>query len=143
MKKPSRGCLWTLGVLCTAVLAVLVFDKIVPSKAVRDLPTGATDIQEYYEDFGITGDFTRVLKARIPREQVQAYALRVGAPNQEQGKAGKDYVSWAGGPDWWSPKEPPLYFHYEQGYRILVGWEDGFVYSATFRRKKEREQAAS
>ena len=128
MKKPSLGCLWTLGVLCAAVFTVLVIDKIVPSKAVRDLPEGAAEIQEYYEITGITGDFRRLLKARIPREQVEAYAVRVGASNPEQGKAGRDYFSWVGGPDWWSPKQPPLYFHYEQGYRILVGWEDGFVY---------------
>ena len=128
MKKLSRGCLWTLGVLCVAALAVLVIDKIVPSKAVRNLPEGATGILEYYKVFGITGDFSRLLRARVPREQVEAYAVRVGAPNREQGNAGKDYVSWTGGPDWWSPKDPPLYFHYEQGYRILVGWEDGFVY---------------
>jgi hypothetical protein len=128
MKKPSRGCLWILGVLCTAILVILVIDKIVPSKAVRDLPDGATEIHEYYKDFGITGDFSRLLKARIPRDQVQPYALRVGASNEEQGNAGKDYLSWTGGPDWWSPKAPPLYFHQEQGYRILVGWEDGFVY---------------
>jgi hypothetical protein len=128
MKKPSRGCLWTLGVLCAAVLVVLVIDKNVPSKAVRELPEGATEVQEYYRDGGITGDFSRILKARIPREQVEAYALRVGALNREEGKAGQDYSSWVGGPDWWSPKEPPLFFRYEQGYRILVGWEDGFVY---------------
>lgn len=128
MKKPSRGCLWTLGVLCAAVLAVLVIDKIVPSKAVRNLPEGATEVQEYYRDAGMTGDFSRLLKARIPREQVEAYALRVGASNREVGKVGQDYSSWVNGPDWWSPRNPPLYFHYEQGYRILVGWEDGFVY---------------
>jgi hypothetical protein len=128
MKKPSRGCLWTLGVICTVVFALLIADKIVPSKAVRELPDGAKDIQEYYKVVGINGDFRRLLKARIPREQVEAYALRVGAPNREQGKAGKDYFSWVGGPEWWAPKEPPLYYHYEQGYRILVGWEADFVY---------------
>lgn len=128
MKKPSRGCLWTLGVLCAAVIAVLVIDKIIPSKAMRNLPEGATEVQEYYRDAGMTGDFSRLLKARIPREEVEAYAMKVGALNREEGNAGHDYSSWVSGPDWWSPKEPPLYFHYEQGYRILVGWEDGFVY---------------
>jgi hypothetical protein len=115
-------------VLCAAVLAVLVFDKIVPSKAVRALPEGATDVQEYYRDAGMTGDFSRLLKARIPRNEVEAYAFKMGAQNRVEGNAGQDYPSWVSGPDWWSPKEPPHYFHHEQGYRILVGWEDGFVY---------------
>jgi hypothetical protein len=115
-------------VLCAAVIAVLVIDMIIPSKAMRNLPEGATEVQEYYRDAGMTGDFSRLLKARIPREEVEAYAMKVGALNREEGNAGHGYSSWVSGPDWWSPKEPPLYFHYEQGYRILVGWEDGFVY---------------
>lgn len=30
-----------------------------------------------------------------------------------------------------SPKDPPLYFHYEQDHRILIGWANGFVYIDT------------
>jgi hypothetical protein len=75
-------------VLCAAVIAVLVIDMIIPSKAMRNLPEGATEVQEYYRDAGMTGDFSRLLKARIPREEVEAYAMKVGALNREEGNAG-------------------------------------------------------
>ena len=110
------------------VLLILVLDKVIPSKAIRDLPDDATEVEEYYKDFGFTGDFTRVLKARIPEHQVAEYARKVGATEKvEEGKA-SDYPSWTRSVSWFSPKAPPRYFHHEQSYRILIGWEDGFVY---------------
>ncbi|MBK1789984.1 hypothetical protein [Persicirhabdus sediminis] len=128
MKKPSRGCFWILGIICVAILIVVVLDTFLPSKAVRNLPEGATDIQEHYEDVGFTGDFVRVVKARIPESEVAEYARRVGATRKEAGGAGSDYFSWTGAASWFAPENPPMYFHYEPGYRILVGWEDGYVY---------------
>ena len=128
MNKPSRGRLWSLGALCAIILGLFVIDKVVPSKAVRFLPKGATEIQEDYKVVGISGDFHRLLKARIPKNQVAEYARKVGAPNKEQGGAERDYFSWSGGPQWFSPKEPPLYYSSEKRTRTLVGWEKGFVY---------------
>ena len=129
MKKPSRGCLWTLGVILGGIVVILLFDTLVPSSAVRNLPKSATEIQEFYREAGMTVDFTRLLKARIPKEDVPEYARRVGAIHKEAGRAGHDYTSWIGyGPEWWDPKEPPMYYFYEGDTRILVGWERGFVY---------------
>ena len=127
MKKPSRGCLWTLGVLCALVVGLYIADKLIPPKAVRCLPEGATEIQENYKVVGLTADFVRVLKARIPKEQVAEYARKVGAIYPEQGGAGRDYIGWTG-PAWFSPTEPPLFYYSEKDSVILVGWEKGYVY---------------
>ena len=129
MKKPSRGCLRTLGVVLAGLVAIWLIDKFVPSDAVRNLPKSASEIQEYYHEAGMTVDFTRLLKARVPKEAVPEYARSVGAIHKEEGRAGHDYTSWVGhGPDWWDPKEPPIFYFYEGDTRILVGWENGFVY---------------
>ncbi len=129
MKKPSRGCLWTLGVIAAAFLAIWIIDTFVPSGAVRNLPKGATEIQEFYRDAGMTGDFTRLLKARISRDDVAEYARRVGAIHKEEGRVGRDHTSWVRyGPAWWNPQQEPLYYSVDGDTRILVGWEDGFVY---------------
>ena len=129
MKKPSRGCLCTLGVIAAALLTIGIVDTVVPSGAVRALPKGATDIQEYYRDAGMSGDFTRLLKARIPRENVAEYARKVGATDKKEGRAGRVYASWGGfKTKWWNPQEAPLYFSLEGDTSVLVGWEDGFVY---------------
>jgi hypothetical protein len=129
MKKPSRGCLWALGVIAAVFLTIWIVDTVVPSGAVRALPKGATDIQEYYRDAGMTGDFTRILKARIPREDVAEYARKFGATHKTEGRAGRVYASWGGyKTKWWNPQKAPLYFSLEGDTSVLVGWEDGFVY---------------
>jgi hypothetical protein len=76
----------------------------------------------------MTGDFLRLLKPRIPKEEVAGYARKVGATNQERGAAGPGYVSWSGGPKWFNPENPPLFFSSEKRTLTLVGWENGFVY---------------
>lgn len=128
MKRPLRGCLWTLGVLLGIFLLILILDSAVPSKAVRDLPDEATEVEEYYKDFGMTGDFKRLLKARIPEHQLAEYARKVGATDKLEVGVERDDISWTGGISWFSPNAPPKYIHREQGYRILIGWEDGFLY---------------
>jgi hypothetical protein len=134
MKKPSRGCLWTLGLVLAGICVIWLVDTSEPSGAVRNLPKDATDIREYYFEAGMTSDYTRLVKAKIPKDEVHEYARKVGAIHKEEGRAGHDYLSWitSGGgisiPDWWDPKEPPMYYIHEGDTRILVGWENGFVY---------------
>lgn len=126
--KLVRGCLVIVGVVFVAVLVIMLLDKVIPSKVIRELPDGATEIQEFYKDSGFTGDFRRLLKARIPEDQVAGYARRLGAVSKEAGGAGHEYFSWSSGPSWFDPNSAPRFYFYEPQYRVLVGWEDGFVY---------------
>ena len=132
-KKTRWGCLavplfFTLLIGFCSLSSKLSKDK--PSLARTSLPDTATEIQEHYEDTLLPpGEFYRLLKARMPRHEVEAYAHRVGATKRESGQTGKEFFSWRGGfPEWFDPQEDPLYYYYEQQYRILVGWEDGYVY---------------
>lgn len=128
MKKSSRGCLWTLGAIGLFITVFLLIQSFRPSLPVRMLPKGATEIQEYYKDYGMTGDFIRLMKARIPESQVEDYAQKLGADQKATDSPG-ERVSWSSlGPSWWRPQKPPLYFHKEREYQKLVSWEDGFVY---------------
>jgi hypothetical protein len=128
MKKTSRGCLWALGATALFIAMFLLIQSFRPSLPVRMLPKGAAEIQEYYKDYGMTGDFIRLMKARIPENQVEDYARRMGATQKASGSPG-ERVSWSSlGPGWWRPRKPPLYFLKEREYQMLVGWEDGFVY---------------
>ena len=132
-KKTHWGCL-AVPILFTLLVGFCSLSskisKGMPSSAKTSLPSTATEVQEYYEDsFLPPGEFHRVLKARMPRHEVEAYAHRVGATKKESGQTGKEFFSWCGGfPEWFNPQEDPLYYYYEQQYRILVGWEDGYVY---------------
>lgn len=110
-----------------------VAGKYVPPRLIRALPEGASDVTEYYSGASFTGDFEEVMKARIPKDQVEAYAMRVGADSPVMGKRPwRDLVWWSSEPitggQWWDPPEKPLFFHSEEGFRKLVGWKNGFVY---------------
>lgn len=133
LKGPSLGflvCLFIFGIPYAVGGYAYVGDTYMPSKVVRALPEGAMDIEEHYEWGGITGDFVRLVKARIPKDQVAAYAARMGATSPvKKEMSWENLVYWSGGPKWWKPPKDPLYFYSsEQGYRLLVGWENGFVY---------------
>ena len=131
-KKTRWGCLavpifFTLLVGFCSLSSKISKGK--PSLARTSLPDTATEIQEYYENtFLPPGEFHRLLKARMPRHEVEAYAHRVGATKRESGQTGKEFFSWAGAEEWFTPQEDPLYYYHERQYRILVGWEDGYVY---------------
>lgn len=137
LKRPSPGflaCLFIFGIPYALGIYAYVGDRYMPSKVVRALPEGAMDIEEHYEGMGITGDSVRLVKARIPKNQVAAYATRMGAilPVDKE-RPWNNLVHWSSGPKWWSPPKDPLFFYSsEQGYRLLVGWENGFVYYDAF-----------
>ncbi|GAA5120945.1 hypothetical protein GCM10023212_15350 [Luteolibacter yonseiensis] len=117
-------------VLVVAAIAIVYLqDALLPSHAAGNLPEGATEIQEFYADYGIiTGDFVRLLKARIPENQVAEYARKVGAVDRAgDGDKGR-YPTWSREADWFKPRKPPLYYRVEPGYRLIVGWENGYVY---------------
>lgn len=129
MKKLSRGCSWTLAVVAAGSLLIWLLDHVVPSSAVRNLPKGASDINEFYRDSGMSGDFIRLLKARIPREQVAEYARKVGATHKVEPGKPWTHKSWIRFDlDWWKPKQEPQYYSPDGNARIMVGWEDGYVY---------------
>ena len=128
MKNLSRRSLLILGIVFSGCIIAFLTYTLFQSKAVRSLPRGATEIQEYYEGTGMSGDFSRLLKARIAEEDLAVYARKVGAVHRDDGNIGLPATSWSSGPAWFNPKNPPKYSYHEQEYRILVGWEDGFVY---------------
>ena len=108
-----------------------------PSIARRALPDSATDIQEYYSDGGFTGDFARVLKARLPEKDFPLYAKNFGLSEKyDPIKYGSTYDQLKTGvgsvPDWWD--EPTdlgnCYFLHTPGKEFFerIKWKDGWVY---------------
>ncbi|MCF6312588.1 MAG: hypothetical protein L3J39_09070 [Verrucomicrobiales bacterium] len=135
MKVPSAEfllLLWVLSIPFAVGGYAVVADKYVPSRVIRALPEGATDVTEYYSGASFTGDFERIMKARIAKNQVEAYAMRLGANSPVVGKMSLRKLGWLGKPtaggQWWDPPKKPLFFHSEEGFRKLVGWKNGFVY---------------
>ena len=133
-KKPKKtrwGCLIIPIALTLLICGTFLADQLTkdqPSNARTRLPDTATEIQEFYEESLFPPEFNLLLKARIPEHEVEAYAQLMGAINKESGQTGKEFFSWSRNIDWFDPQEDPLYYHYEQQYRIIVGWENGYVY---------------
>ena len=133
MKKNSKGCLIVLCIIATFILAVFIADKFIPSGAIQKLPSNASEIEEHYQSFGINGDYQRLLRAKIPQEEVEGYAKKLGATNEyNKDNASHFPSSWSRLDPWFAPQDPPLYYFQETGYRILIGWEDGYVYLDVF-----------
>ena len=131
MKRRRAVAIWIIGALGMALLGIYVWDRFAPSLARRALPKSASEVQESYMEFG-TGDFIRVLKARVPREEVDLYATRVGAL-PPGGSVSAGMTSWPPSTaPWWNPPQKPLYYHAVNRTAVAVGWFDGYVYFSAF-----------
>lgn len=131
------GCLTPIVIVAILILGVIIASKVVPSKARSALPDSATDVQEYYSDAGFTGDFVRVLKARLPKEGFPQYAKNLGLtekydPSVYDPEYNHLNTSVGSVPAWWDePRElDNCYFQYipDKEYVVRVKWKDGWVY---------------
>lgn len=127
--KTRWGCVAIPFIIALLIIVIIKPDENgEPLLARTSLPSIATEIQEHYESTIIPPEFHSLVKARMPKDEVEAYAHKVGATIKETGETIGEYLSWVGGPTWFKPKKHPLYYYHEQQYRVLVGWEDGYVY---------------
>ena len=130
------GCLLPLVLIAILILGITIADKVIPSRARRALPSSGADVQEYYSDSGFTGDFVRVLKARLPEADFQQYASNLGLTKYDPAIHGAEYDTIKIGagdvPKWWNdPREMDnCYFKYTPGeeYYTRITWKDGWVY---------------
>ena len=77
------GCLLPVAILGVLIVSVVIYDKVTPSTARKALPKSATEIEEYYREAGFMAqDFTRCLKAKMPRSEVAEYAKHLGLPHR-------------------------------------------------------------
>ena len=138
--KISRGVKWgcivpvVSGLSLIAILYLL--DTFMPSAARRALPKSATDIQEYYSD-SWNGDFVRLIKARLPKDDYEEYAKALDLSTRFDESTHADIRSMidigAGdAPAWWDP--PPssstTYFDHVRGddYVKTLKYSNGTVY---------------
>ena len=118
------------------VALLIIVDKGVPSNARRALPESATEVQEYYSDSIFTGDFTRILKARLPEKDFPLYAKNLGLTekydsSKHNRREHDDLETSMGGmPEWWNePMElDNCYFLLDREYINRIKWKDGWVY---------------
>jgi len=120
-----------------AIVGLNIADKVIPSKARRALPSSATDIQEHYSDAGFTGDFTRVLKARLPEQDFLLYAKNLGLTEKYDPSKHDSISSHVGTivgrvPNWWDdPRDlDNCYFLYtpDKDFMERIKWKNGWVY---------------
>ena len=117
-----------IGVLGISLIA----HRIIPSSEIRALPEQATEVQEFYKNYGL--DHVYVIKAKMPQHLVEAYAQKVGAEHEKSsGKMPMSFSSIETGgfpdrPGWWSPPSEILFFYNEPGFYRTIGWADGYMY---------------
>ncbi len=106
-----------------------------PSRARTALPWGATDVNEFYQDYGILPDFVRVLRARIDSDDFDGYARRLGL-NRNYSTDRSPAIQWPRNcnQDWWNPPESleNARYQYSDGdeYFAVAVYHEGFVYFA-------------
>ena len=126
------GCLAPVVALISLIGIMLALDAFLPSGVRRSLPESASDIHEYYKDFGFTGDFTRLLTAKCSIEEFHSYAKRQGLKPVTGEGLPSGCASWSHSSEsWWDPPSSfvPGYFTFEEGgYRRLLGYHDGRLY---------------
>lgn len=115
------GCITPVVGLLLLISVGLLYDKFMPSNEHRALPKSATDIQEYYSD-SWNGDFLRVIKAKLPEKDYEAYAKALSMTTKFDESVHKEIRSMidigAGdAPVWWDPPRASgtTYFEHIRG----------------------------
>jgi len=122
--------------LVVLICAVLLADRFIPSNARRKLPASATHIQEYYSDC-LIGDFTRLIKAKLPQQDYAKYASNVNLeslfdPVNHQDIESTINLRFGDAPPWWNPPKASgtTYYEYKKGdvFLRVMSYSDGYVY---------------
>jgi hypothetical protein len=135
-KKFLMTILVVLGLLVLAG-GIKLLDSM-PSNARRNLPKSATDIQEYYHGY-FNGDYTRVLKARLPAADYLQYANNLELRNHVKSRETLPREGFYlmpqlkhAGLRWWNPPEEWGDCYYsstpEGSPFASIVWHDGWVY---------------
>lgn len=99
----------------------------------RALPWNATEINEYYKDYGILPDYLLCLKAKIDERDFPAYSKRLHLKPYEEER----YIPGTFGWDecdqsWWNPTHSMTGAHVEylpeKEFSAQAKYENGFVY---------------
>ena len=136
LSKRARNILFGIAAVIVAIaLGLWAADALIPSVVRRALPATASEVHEYYNDSGFTGDFLRCLKAKMPQSEMPRFAAKLGlAQRYDPRKDAKSPVSFsaADGISWWSQPKTlnGAYFKYTPGsesYSVAT-YQDGYVY---------------
>ena len=110
---------------------------LIPSRARRALPWGASDIREYYTDSRFGSDFQRCLRARIDESDFDAFADRLDLLRTYTKDDSDLPLNWTACDEpWWTPPDSLLgaRFQHTDGddYFALAKYHDGYVYFVAF-----------
>lgn len=131
----GRRRLVSLAPLGIAFVGIWLADAYLPSRLRLSLPSSATEIQEYYREWG-NGDYTRILKARLPIEDYQRFANRLRFDGKYAITNGipptRSRFPIVGGPPWWNPPDDPELANFKDDPRhdsaTSIRYKDGWVY---------------
>ena len=130
------GCLLPIVAIGVLICGAFLLDYFMPSAARSKLPPSATQIQEYYS-CSWNGDFVRVIKAKLPREEYVSYAQSLSLATLFDPAINHDIESEINmgvgdAPTWWTPPRASrtTYFRYEKGddYLEVLSYSNGYVY---------------
>ena len=130
------GCFTPIAIIISLIIALYLFDKIVPSTARRSLPQSAAGIQEFYSS-SWNGDYVRCIKARLTEADLSIYAKKLGINDQFDPIANTDIAStinmgFLDAPAWWTPPlaSRTTYFQSKQNshYLEILKYSEGYVY---------------
>ena len=106
----------------------------------KQLPKSASEIQEYYNDTGMSGDYVRVLKAKIDKSSFHKYASRLKLNSTySELKNTLESETWkmdiTNPPSWWTePNETELFYlkvDRDKEFIQRLKWKNGYMYLIT------------
>jgi len=125
------GCVAPLVGMAALIGLVLALDAFLPSSPRRALPSSATEIHEFYKDYGFTGDFTRLLTAKCSIDEFHAYARQQELDPVIGDELPSGCRPWSRSDEsWWTPPSSlaGAYFTFERGYRRILAYHEGRLY---------------
>ena len=123
------------------ILTLLIFSCSEKTSYVKlMLPKTATEVKEHYQDRGFSGDYTRLIKAKVTKEEYEDYAIRLNLTDKYS-----DYLKTnthqsfmrenSNTPEWWDEPKDLNDFYYvrdiNKEYERRLKWKDGWLYPAT------------
>ncbi len=123
-----------VSLLCAVAIGWCARVVLVP-EARRALPWSASDVEESRQHNGFLPDYAYWLKAKLPKDEFDKYASRLGLPSysdEDPEKSSFSIYAYDDRPVWW---DPPKDSHGSygivqepEGGAKLLRWKDGNVY---------------
>lgn len=132
--KTGRRLAWLFGIVVAAILGLKTMNQWYFR---RMLPGSATEVKEWYRTYGMLPDYSYLLKAKIPEEDIMPYIQRFGMTIHTVDRVYEDAPRtphwqdhFGSGEEWWEPTDDlnTTYVYQKGNEWVMAKHEKGWLY---------------